>query len=676
MRGLRTNRFRSQIGWNRELASSQKGGLFLFAFIRGDEVPTLEKIRVTLPDGTVKECAQGTSPLDVAKEIGSRLAKAAVAAKVDGRVTDLTRPLNEDAELQILTVDSEEGLEVLRHSTAHLMAQALRRIHPETKLAIGPVVGERFYYDVDCPKMLSADDFEAIEKEMTRIASENLPIEREEIPKAKAEELFKQDDEVYKLEILEDLEDGSISLYRQGEFVDLCRGPHVPRTGHIKSFKLLSVAGAYWRGDNDRPMLQRIYGTSFPKKSDLDAYVTRLEEAARRDHRKLGPALDLYSFHELAPGFAFWHAKGQKLYRTLEDFSRELQEVRGYQEVATPWIMRSKLWEQSGHWYHYRDNMFTMESEGETLAVKPMNCPNHCLLYKEETRSYRDLPLRLAEYGPLSRFELSGTLHGLMRVRGFHQDDAHLFVREDQIESEITNVLEIFDALYQTLGMEYNIKLSTRPDDFMGTIESWEKAEAALARALESVNRDYEVNPGDGAFYGPKLDFYVTDALQRTWQCATLQLDYQFPEQFDLTYVDRDGEHKRPVMIHRAIMGSLERFIGILVEHFAGAFPTWLAPVQARVIPIGTDHVDYSRAVENALRAAGIRVEVDARSEKVGYKIRDAQVQKVPYMLVVGAKEVENGTVSVRSRSDGDLGAMALDAFTDKIKTEIRQKSL
>ncbi len=636
----------------------------------------VKQIRVTLPDGTVKEYADGITPKQIAAQIGARLAKAAVAAKVDGQVTDLTRPLHNDVELQILTVDSDDGLEVLRHSTAHLMAQALRRIYPETKLAIGPVVGERFYYDVDCPKPLSVEDFEAIEKEMARITAEDLPIVREEIGKADAEAMFRDDGEGYKLEILEDLEDGSISLYRQGEFVDLCRGPHVPSTGHIKAFKLLSVAGAYWRGDSDRPMLQRLYGTSFPKKGDLDAYVTRLEEAARRDHRKLGPALDLYSFNELAPGFAFWHDKGQKLYRTLENFSRELQEERGYQEVATPWIMRSKLWEQSGHWYHYRDNMFTMESEGEMLAVKPMNCPNHCLLYKEQTRSYRDLPLRIAEYGPLSRYELSGTLHGLMRVRGFHQDDAHLFVREDQIEDEIKNVLEIFDTLYQTLGMEYSIKLSTRPEEFLGTIEAWEKAEAALARALNAVNREYEVNPGDGAFYGPKLDFYVTDALQRTWQCATLQLDYQFPEQFDLTYVDRDGEHKRPVMIHRAIMGSLERFIGILVEHFAGAFPTWLAPVQARVLPIADDHLEYARRVEKELRSAGIRVETDARSEKIGYKIREAQVQKVPYMLVVGGKEVEQGSVSVRSRSEGDMGALPLGEFVERVTAEVQEKRL
>lgn len=633
-------------------------------------------IKVTLPGGTTKEYPKGTTPYQIAESIGPRLAKAALAAKVNGSVTDLTRPLTADAEVEILTAESEEGLEVLRHSTAHLMAQALKRLHPGTKLAIGPVVGERFYYDVDCPKPLTEEDFAHIEAEMRKIVEEDLPIRREEVGKAEAVELFEGMGEGFKLEILDDLNDGEISLYRQGEFVDLCRGPHVPSTGYIKAFKLLSVAGAYWRGDSSRPMLQRVYGTSFPKQSELEAYLHRLEEAARRDHRRLGPALDLYSFHEEAPGFAFWRPKGQTLYRTLENFSRELQEKRGYQEVATPWILRSKLWERSGHWYHYKENMFVMEHEGETLAVKPMNCPNHCLLYKEQTRSYRDLPLRIAEYGPLSRFELSGTLHGLMRVRGLHQDDAHLFVREDQIESEIANVLELFDEVYSTFGMKYSIKLSTRPDDFMGSVETWDRAEAALARALEKAGREYEINPKDGAFYGPKLDFYVTDALGRVWQCATVQLDYQFPEKFDLTYVDADGTEKRPVMIHRAIMGSLERFIGILVEHFAGAFPTWLAPVQARVIPIGDSHHEYAQGVARTLKEAGLRVEVDSRNEKVGYKIRDAQVQKVPYMLVVGEKEVASGALSVRSRSRGDLGSMAVSEFVERIRAEVDAKAL
>lgn len=636
----------------------------------------MDSIKVTLPDGSVMEVERGSTPRDVAQRIGPRLAKAAVAAKVDGVVTDLARPLHKDVQLEILTTDSPEGLEVLRHSTAHLMAQAIRRLFPGTKLAIGPVVGERFYYDIDCPKSLTVEDFEAIEKEMAKIVEENLPINREEISKADAEALFHSMDEPFKLEILEGLQDGEISLYRQGEFVDLCRGPHVPSTGYIKAFKLLSVAGAYWRGDSSRPMLQRIYGTAFPKQSELEEYLHRLEEAARRDHRRLGPALGLFTFHEESPGFAYWQPKGLILYRELENFSRELQEARGYQEVATPWISRSKLWEQSGHWHHYKENMFCMEYEDEILAVKPMNCPNHCLMYKEETRSYRDLPLRFAEYGPLSRYELSGTLHGLMRVRGFHQDDAHIYVTEDQIEEEISRVLELFDVVYSTLGLSFSIKFSTRPEDFMGSIESWNKAEAALTRALEKSGREYELNPGDGAFYGPKLDIHVTDALGRVWQCATVQLDYQLPERFDLTYVDADGSHKRPVMIHRAVFGSLERFIGILVEHFAGAFPTWLAPVQARVIPVGENFIEYADQVAAKLRARKIRVEVDKRNEKVGYKIRDAQVQKIPYMLVVGEREATSGTVAVRHRSRGDLGSQEVDAFGERIAQEIRSRSL
>lgn len=632
-------------------------------------------VKITLPDGSVKEYAKGVTPKEVAEAIGPRLAKAALAAKIDGEVTDLNRPIHNDAHLAILTAESEEGLEVLRHSTAHLMAQAIKRLFPETKLAIGPVVDERYYYDMVTARPLTPDDFEAIEKEMERIVREDLPIVREEISKDDAVAFFSSEGERFKLEILEDLEDGHISLYRQGEFVDLCRGPHVPSTGHIKAFKLLSIAGAYWRGDSSREMLQRVYGTSFPKRSELDAYLTRLEEAARRDHRKLGPALGLYSFHDEAPGFAFWHPKGQTLYRTLENFSREVQEPRGYQEVSTPWILRSKLWERSGHWEHYRDNMFIIESEDEMMGVKPMNCPNHCLLYKEETRSYRDLPWRVAEYGPLSRHELSGTLHGLLRVRGFHQDDAHLFVREDQIESEIGNVLEIVDEIYSSFGMSYSIELSTRPEKFLGELKTWERAEAALARALKEAGRAYTINEGDGAFYGPKLDFHVTDALGRRWQCATVQLDYQFPEKFDLTYIDADGKHRRPVMIHRAIMGTLERFIGILVEHYAGAFPTWLAPVQARVLPISQAHIGYAEKVGERLREAGVRVEVDRRNEKIGYKIRDAQVQKIPYMLVVGEKETGSETVSVRSREQGDQGSVSVAQFIERITREIREKS-
>lgn len=635
------------------------------------------EVTVILPDGSEQSYPAGVTPAEIANAISPRLAKEAVVAEVDGKLIDLARPLPEGRHrLRLLTADTAEGLDTLRHSTAHLMAQALKRLYPGTKLAIGPTIENGFYYDVECPVQITPDDFPKIEEEMRKIQQENLRIEREAMSKADAEKFFAELDEKFKLELIEGLEDGSITVYRQGEFVDLCRGPHVPSTGVLKNFKLLSVAGAYWRGDSSRPMLQRIYGTAFAKRQDLDAYLRQLEEAAKRDHRKLGRELDLFSFREEAPGFAFWHPKGQTLYRTLEEFSRSIQQRHGYEEVATPWIFRPQLWQTSGHWDHYRENMFIIETDEETMGVKPMNCPAHCLLYKNRTRSYRDLPIRYAEYGPLSRYELSGTLHGLLRVRGFHQDDAHLFVREDQIESEIANVLEIVDEVYSTFGMEYRIKLSTRPEDFIGDVETWNRAEAALARALERLNLPYTINEGDGAFYGPKLDFDVTDALGRSWQCATVQLDFQFPQRFDLTYVDQDGKEKRPVMIHRAILGTIERFIGILTEHFAGAFPTWLAPVQVRILPIGDRHADFARSVKERLAAAGIRVELDERNEKIGYKIREAQVQKIPYMLVIGDREVENGEVAVRHRKSGDLGSMSLDRFIERVSVEIAEKRL
>lgn len=628
-------------------------------------------ITVELPDGSHHKFPTGITPLGIAQSISRRLANEAVAARVDGELVDLSRPLDGDAQVTILTADSPGGLEVLRHSAAHLMAHALHRLFPGTKLAIGPVVDNRFYYDVLSPKALSAEDFPLIEAEMARIANEDLPLTRIELSKAEAQRMFAEDDEPFKLEILANLEDGQISLYRQGDFYDLCRGPHIPSTGRLKAFKLLSVAGAYWRGDANKPMLQRLYGTAWPKKSQLAAYLHQMEEAARRDHRKLGQELGLFSFREEAPGFIFWHPKGWTLYRLLEDFSRKLQERRGYQEVATPWILRSTLWEQSGHWAHYRENMFLIDNEEEPMGCKPMNCPAHCLLYKAETRSYRDLPLKISEYGPLARFEKSGTLHGALRVRGFHQDDAHLFVREDQIADQIKDVLEIVDEIYSTFGMPYKIKLSTRPDDFMGDPAVWESAEASLVEALESLGREYELNPGDGAFYGPKLDFDVTDAIGRTWQCATVQLDFQLPLRFDLAYIGADGQEKRPVMIHRAIMGTLERFIGVLVEHYAGAFPAWLAPVQVLVMSISDACNEYARDVARQLQEAGMRVEVDARNEKIGYKIRQAQLQKVPYMLIVGEKEMSERTVSVRRRVGGDQGGMAVGDFLAQLQAEV-----
>lgn len=636
----------------------------------------VNKVTVRLPDGTVREYPRGTTVREVAQDLDGRIAQEALVARVNGRLVDLFFRLEEDAEIELLTPETEAGLEVLRHSTAHVMAQAVKRLFPEARLAIGPPIENGFYYDFDLPRPLTPEDLEKIAAEMRRIINEDYAFSRQEMDREEAIRFFRDRGETYKVEILEELDDPRPSLYQQGEFIDLCRGPHIPSTGRIKAFALRSVAGAYWRGDSKRPMLQRIYGTAFPTQEELDRYLEMLAEAERRDHRRLGRELDLFSFREEAPGFVFWHPKGYQLYRTLVDFSRELQEPLGYLEVSTPWIYRTTLWETSGHWQHYKDNMFLIDAGGERMGVKPMNCPGHCLLYSQKVHSYRDLPVKFAEYGPLARFEASGTLHGALRVRGMHQDDAHIFLREDQIEEQIREVLELVDAVYSAFGMKYTIKLSTRPDEYMGSLETWEKAEAALVRALEAAGREYTVNPKDGAFYGPKLDFDVTDALGRKWQCATVQLDFQFPERFDLYYVDRDGSHKRPVMIHRAIMGTLERFIGILVEHFAGAFPVWLAPVQVRVLPIGSDHVAYAAKVREELVKAGIRAELDDRNEKIGYKIRDAQVQKVPYMLVVGSKEVEAGTVAVRHRRAGDQGSMPLAAFIERIRHEIETRSL
>ncbi|HHW09159.1 MAG TPA: threonine--tRNA ligase [Firmicutes bacterium] len=632
-------------------------------------------VKITLPDGSVIEAAKNSTAHEVAKAVSPRLYKEAVAAKINGELVDLSRAIDRDVQLELVTAESKEGLEVLRHSTAHLMAHAIKRLFPEVKLAIGPVVENRFYYDIDTAgRPLSVEDFPAIEAQMAALADQNLPLERVMMKKEEALAYFRASGDQYKEEIISELEDEQVSLYRQGDFIDLCRGPHVPSTGKLKVFKLLSVAGAYWRGDANRPMLQRIYGTAWAKKSELDAYIKQLEEAARRDHRKLGPELDLFSFREESPGFVFWHPKGWTLYRLLEDFSRQVQARRNYQEVATPWISPSGLWERSGHWYHFRENMFIINTEENTMAVKPMNCPYHCLLYKEQTRSYRDLPLKFSEYGPLARYEKSGTLHGALRVWGLHQDDAHLYIREDQIAEQISEVLGIVDEIYSTFGMPYKVNLSTRPENYMGDPALWEKAEAALVEALEAAGLPYEVQAGEGAFYGPKLDFDVTDAIGRTWQCATIQLDFQLPIKFDLTYVDSSGQERRPVMIHRAILGSMERFLGVLVEHYAGAFPLWLSPVQAVVLPITDALNDYAGEVAEALRQAGFRVEVDGRSEKIGYKIRQAQMQKVPYMIILGEKEKAAGNVAVRHRSEGDLGQFTLPELLSRMAAEVKNR--
>ena len=634
-------------------------------------------VHVTLPDGSVRDFPQGITIAEAVAQIGRGLAKAALAAKVDDRLVDLSARLTEDCQLRILTFADEEGREVFRHTSTHIMAQAVKRLFPEAKLTVGPPLENSFYYDFDLPRPLTPEDLERIEAEMAKIVAADYPIVRQEVDREEAKRFFAERGEDYKVLLVDKIpEDEVVSIYTQGEFTDLCVGPHLPSTGRVKAFKLLSVAGAYWEGNQANKQLQRVYGTSFESKKDLDQYLFQLEEAKRRDHRKLGPELGLFRFEEVAPGFAYWLDKGYKIYRELENWSRSLQAELGYQEVRCPWIVSSKLYETSGHWQHYRQNMFTLKAEDQDFAIKPMNCPNHCVLYRSELRSYRDLPLKVAEYGPLSRFEASGTLHGLLRVRGFHQDDAHLFVRPDQIEEMIREVIGLVDTIYGTLGLQYEIKLSTRPEDFMGEIELWNEAEAALARALEGMGRSYKLNPGDGAFYGPKLDFDVTDALGRKWQCATVQLDFQMPIKFDLTYIGEDGKEHRPVMIHRAIMGTLERFIGILTEHYAGNFPVWMAPVQARVLPITDRHHEYAAQVVARLKAAGLRVENDTRNEKIGYKIREAEVQKIPFILVVGDKEAQAGAVAVRRRGMKDLGPMPLEAFVELVQSEIASKAM
>ncbi|WP_020374543.1 threonine--tRNA ligase [Sulfobacillus thermosulfidooxidans] len=614
--------------------------------------------------GEVLVKAPGVRPLDFREEMPEN----ALAAWIDGDVVDLKRPLPHGGQLQWLTFEDSSGQRVFRHSSAHLLAQAVKRLWPEAKLGTGPALDDGFYYDIWLPNPLKEDDLQRIEEMMRTIVQENLDIERVELSREEALALFKDRHEDFKLEIIQRIPEGTtISAYRQGEFIDLCSGPHLPSTGLIQAIKLTNVSGAYWRGNENNPMMTRIYGTSFPSQAALQQYMERLEEVKQRDHRRLGPQLDLFSFREEAPGFAFWHPKGFQLYRTLEEFSRRLQSERGYEEVSTPWIYRVGLWQRSGHWDHYRDNMFLMEREDELLGAKPMNCPGHALLFKESIRSYRDLPIRYAEYGPLSRFERSGTLHGLLRVRGFHQDDAHLFVREDQINQEMFGVLDLVDIVFRAFGLPYEVVFSTRPDDYMGSLELWNKAEKDLEAVLHERGIKYQINPGDGAFYGPKLDISAIDSLGRHWQLATVQLDFQLPEKFDLTYVDQDGSEKRPVMIHRAIMGSVERFVGILVEHYGGAFPLWLAPVQVVVIPITDQQLNYAQEIAQKLKRQGLRVEVDARNQKMNYKIREAQLRKIPRMLIVGGRDLENHTVSVRTREEGDIGAKPWPEYIDEL---------
>lgn len=632
---------------------------------------------IILKDGTQREFEKGMTVYEIAKSISERLAKEAVGGKFNGKVVELNTKIEEDGKLEILTFDDEEGKKIYWHTSSHILAQAVKRLFKDVKLAIGPAIDNGFYYDFDTDRPFTTEDFEAIEQEMNKIIKEDYKLERFVLPKDEAIKLMEEKGEPYKVELIEEIPEGEeISFYKQGEFTDLCAGPHLMSTGMVKTIKLLSVAGAYWKGDEKNKMLQRIYGISFPKKSMLDEYLHMLEEAKKRDHRKLGKELDLFSIHPEGPGFPFFHPKGMIIRNILEDFWRKEHMKHGYQEIKTPIILNEELWRRSGHWDHYKENMYFTEIDGETYAIKPMNCPGAMLVYKSTMHSYRDLPLRLCELGLVHRHELSGVLHGLMRVRSFTQDDAHLFMTPEQVEDEILGVINLVDYFYKIFGFEYFVELSTRPENSMGSDEDWELATNALISALNRVNLPYKVNEGDGAFYGPKIDFHLKDSIGRTWQCGTIQLDFQMPERFELEYIGPDGEKHRPIMLHRVIYGSIERFIGILTEHFAGAFPTWLAPVQVRVLPISDKHYAYAQNVYGRLLENDIRAELDDRNEKVGYKIREAQLQKIPYMLIVGDKEVEQGTVSLRSRKEGDLGAISLNEFIEKILKEIATKAL
>ncbi|MBQ5660251.1 MAG: threonine--tRNA ligase [Lachnospiraceae bacterium] len=630
-------------------------------------------MKITLKDGSVKEYAQAMAIIDIAKDISEGLARMACVAEVNGEVADLRTVVDSDCELNILTAKDPAGLAALRHTASHVMAQAVQRIWPTAKLAIGPSIADGFYYDIDFAEPISAEDLPKIEAEMKKIIKEALPLERFELPREEAIAFMKEKEEPYKVELIEDLPEGSvISFYKQGEFVDLCAGPHVMNTKDLgKAFKLLNLAGAYWRGSEKNKMLTRIYATAFGKKDELDAYITMMEEAKKRDHRKIGKELGLFMMSEAGPGLPFFMPNGMVLKNTLLEYWREIHKKAGYVEISTPIMLNRTLWETSGHWFHYKDNMYTTKVDDEDFAIKPMNCPGGVLAYANEPRSYRDLPLRMGELGIVHRHEKSGQMHGLMRVRCFTQDDAHIFMTREQIRDEIKGVAGLIDSVYKLFGFEYHVELSTRPEDSMGSDEDWEIATSALQGALDDLGLNYIVNEGDGAFYGPKIDFHLVDAIGRTWQCGTIQLDFQLPQRFEIEYIGADGEKHRPIMIHRVCFGSIERFIGILIEHFAGAFPTWLAPVQVKVLPISEKYEAYANSVKAALDEAGIRAEIDMRSEKIGYKIREAQMKKIPYMLVVGQQEEAEGKVAVRSRFMGDEGAIALNEFISNIKEEI-----
>ena len=634
-------------------------------------------LKIRLQGKDERNYERGILALDVAKDISEGLARSVVGAKINGKVCDLMTPLTDDCDIEFLKFADKDGKMVFWHTSTHIMAQAVKRLYPNAKLGTGPALDNGFYYDIDLEEKLTVEDLEKIEKEMKNIVSESLDIVRKEVSRNEAIEIMKSRNEDYKIEIINGLpEDATISLYQQGEFIDLCAGPHLPNTKYVKAFKLTSIAGAYWRADANNKQLQRLYGISFEKKKELDEYLKLLEEAKLRDHRKLGKELDLFSMHEEGPGFPFFHPKGMVLRNTLEKFWREEHEKAGYDEIKTPIILNEALWHQSGHWDHYKENMYFTKIDGEDYAIKLMNCPGSILTYKTHLFSYRDLPLRWAEMGQVHRHELSGALHGLMRVRTFTQDDAHLYVLPSQVKDELIGVIELADYIYSIFNFKYHVELSTRPENSMGTQEQWDIATNGLIAALEEKNIKYIVNEGDGAFYGPKIDFHLQDAIGRTWQCGTIQLDFQMPERFDIHYIDSNNEKQRPVMLHRTVFGSIERFIGILIEHFAGKFPLWLSPVQVKILPISDKFVDYAYEVQKELKKLGIRVNVDARAEKIGFKIREAQLEKVPYMLVIGEKEVENNTLSVRSRDLGDLGSMKKEEVIEKFVKEIEEKKI
>ena len=632
-------------------------------------------IKVKLMDGSMKEIEDGSNGYSLATSISRKLAKEAVAAKVNGKLVDLSHELKESDQVEIITVDSEEGIEIIRHSTAHVMAQAVKRIYGNVKLAIGPTVKNGFYYDFDLDTPLTHGDIEKIEEEMNKIINEDLKFKRKDVSREEALKLMSEKGEDYKVQLINDLDESeNISLYEQGDFTDLCRGPHIPSTKFIKAFKLTSVAGAYWRGSEKNKMLQRIYGVAFATKKELDKYLNMIEEAKKRDHRKLGRELRLFEIMDEGPGFPFFLPKGVVLKNILIDYWRKLHNKAGYVEIETPIMLNKELWIRSGHWDHYKENMYTSMIDDKEFALKPMNCPGGMLVYKSEGHSYRDLPLRVGELGRVHRHELSGALHGLMRVRAFTQDDAHIFMLPEQIKSEILGVIKLIDEVYGTLGFKYNIELSTRPEDSMGSDEEWNMAERSLKEALDEGGLDYKINEGDGAFYGPKIDFHIEDSLGRSWQCGTIQLDFQLPQRFELEYIGSDGGKHRPIVIHRVIFGSIERFIGILIEHFAGKFPVWLAPVQVKVLPISDNFVEYGSEVIGKLREAGIRCEIDNRSEKIGYKIREARNERVPYMIIVGEQEKTHGNISLRSREGGDEGSTSLEEFIARVQKEEKEK--